>query len=90
MGRQPVSIFKVAMMQHLKIMALLFCLCIISGCEDFLTGENLYSNPNKVGDVDQVSVEALFVGSQVTLYLSLIHISEPTRLLSIGFAGLWL
>ena len=56
------------MMQYLKIIVLLFCLCIISGCEDFLTGENLDNNPNKVGDVDQISVEALFVGSQVTLY----------------------
>ena len=55
-------------MQYLKIIVLLFCLCIISGCEDFLTGENLDNNPNKVGDIDQISVEALFVGSQVTLY----------------------
>ena len=41
---------------------------VFYGCENFLTGENLDSNPNKVGDVDQISVESLFVGSQVTLY----------------------
>jgi hypothetical protein len=38
------------------------------GCEDFLTGENLDSNPNKVDDIEQISVESLFVGSQVTMY----------------------
>ena len=55
-------------MQYIKMIILFFCLCLVPGCEDFLTGENLDSNPNKVDDVDQVSVEALFVGSQVTLY----------------------
>jgi len=68
MGRQPVSIFKVVVVQYVKMIILFFCLCLVPGCEDFLTGENLDSNPNKVDDVDQVSVEALFVGSQVTLY----------------------
>ena len=68
MGRQPVSIFKVVVVQYIKMIILFFCLCLVPGCEDFLTGENLDSNPNKVDDVDQVSVEALFVGSQVTLY----------------------
>ena len=68
MGRQPVSIFKVVAVQYVKMIILFFCLCLVPGCEDFLTGENLDSNPNKVDDVDQVSVEALFVGSQVTLY----------------------
>ena len=38
------------------------------GCEGFLTGDLLDSNPNKVDDVDQISVESLFVGSQVTMY----------------------
>lgn len=38
------------------------------GCEDFLTGDLLDSDPNRVSDVNQVSVEALFVGSQVTIY----------------------
>jgi len=37
-------------------------------CEGFLTGDLLDNNPNKVSDVDQVSVESLFVGSQVTMY----------------------
>ena len=55
-------------MQYVKTIIVFFCLCLVPGCEDFLTGENLDSNPNKVDDVDQVSVEALFVGSQVTLY----------------------
>ena len=41
--------------------------CLLS-CEDFLTGDMLDSNPNKVDDVDQISVESLFVGSQVTMY----------------------
>jgi len=68
MGRQPVSIFKVVVVQYVKMIILFFCLCLVPGCEDFLTGDNLDSNPNKVDDVDQISVEALFVGSQVTLY----------------------
>ncbi len=38
------------------------------GCEGFLTGDLLDSNPNKIDDVDQISVESLFVGSQVTMY----------------------
>ena len=61
-------------MKYITTVVLIFSFCVFSSCEDFLTGENLDSNPNKVGDVDQISVEALFVGSQVTLYLSLIHI----------------
>ena len=55
-------------MKHINAIILFFFLLFVSGCEDFLTGNNLDSNPNKVDDVDQVSVEALFVGSQVTLY----------------------
>ena len=55
-------------MKYLTTVILIFSFCIFHSCEDFLTGENLDSNPNKVGDVDQISVEALFVGSQVTLY----------------------
>ena len=55
-------------MKHINAVILFFFLLFVSGCEDFLTGNNLDSNPNKVDDVDQVSVEALFVGSQVTLY----------------------
>ena len=51
-----------------KILMLLCSLILILGCEDFLTGELLDNNPNKVSDVNQVSVEALFVGSQVTMY----------------------
>ena len=47
---------------------LIIATCFFYSCEDFLTGENLDSNPNKVDDVDQISVESLFVGSQVTLY----------------------
>ena len=54
-------------MKHINAIILFFFLLFVSGCEDFLTGNNLDSNPNKVDDVDQVSVEALFVGSQVTL-----------------------
>ena len=50
-----------------KTGAALLVVCLLS-CEDFLTGDMLDSNPNKVGDVDQISVEALFVGSQVTMY----------------------
>ena len=37
-------------------------------CEDFLTGDLLDNNPNKVSDPDQISIESLFVGSQVTMY----------------------
>ena len=55
-------------MKHISAIILFFFLLFVSGCEDFLTGDNLDSNPNKVDDVDQVSVEALFVGSQVTMY----------------------
>ena len=40
----------------------------IAGCDDFLTGDFLDNNPNKVSDADQVSIESLFVGSQVTMY----------------------
>ncbi|MBO62612.1 MAG: hypothetical protein CMG33_03710 [Candidatus Marinimicrobia bacterium] len=47
---------------------LLFCCLILSRCDDFLTGDLLDNNPNKIGDVDQISIESLFVGSQVTLY----------------------
>ena len=47
---------------------LIITVFVLYGCEKFLTGENLDSNPNKVDDVDQISVESLFVGSQVTLY----------------------
>ena len=47
---------------------LIIATCFFYSCEDFLTGENLDNNPNKVDDVDQISVESLFVGSQVTLY----------------------
>ncbi len=50
-----------------KTGAALLVVCLLS-CEGFLTGDMLDSNPNKVGDVDQISVEALFVGSQVTMY----------------------
>ena len=55
-------------MKYITTVVLIFSFCVFSSCEDFLTGENLDSNPNKVGDIDQISVEALFVGSQVTLY----------------------
>ena len=47
------------------------------------------------GDLDQTrangGVLALACGSQVTgvTVLSLIHISEPTRLLSISYSGVW-
>ena len=50
-----------------KMWALPLAVCLL-GCEDFLTGDMLDSNPNKVDDVDQISVESLFVGSQVTMY----------------------
>ena len=55
-------------MKYLVTVILIFSFSFFTSCEDFLTGENLDNNPNKVGDVDQISVEALFVGSQVTLY----------------------
>ena len=45
-----------------------FLTVFLLGCEGFLTGDLLDSNPNKVDDVDQISVESLFVGSQVTMY----------------------
>jgi len=41
---------------------------VMWGCEGFLSGDLLDSNPNKVDSVDQISPEALFVGSQVTMY----------------------
>ncbi len=50
-----------------KTMAAVLVLGLL-GCESFLTGDLLDSNPNKVDDVDQISVESLFVGSQVTMY----------------------
>ena len=55
------------MNRYTKII-LIIATCFFYSCEEFLTGENLDSNPNKVDDVDQISVESLFVGSQVTLY----------------------
>ena len=55
-------------MKYIITAVLIFCFSFFYSCEGFLTGENLDSNPNKVGDVDQISVESLFVGSQVTLY----------------------
>ena len=55
-------------MKYITTAVLIFCFSVFYSCEGFLTGENLDSNPNKVGDVDQISVESLFVGSQVTLY----------------------
>ncbi|MCF7826783.1 MAG: SusD/RagB family nutrient-binding outer membrane lipoprotein [Candidatus Marinimicrobia bacterium] len=51
-----------------KLIILLAVVLLFLSCEDFLTGDLLDNNPNKVSDVDQVSVEALFVGSQVTMY----------------------
>ena len=50
-----------------KMWSVPLVVCLLS-CEDFLTGDMLDSNPNKVDDVDQISVESLFVGSQVTMY----------------------
>ena len=57
-------------MNRIYIYVSIFCLFMffMIGCEDFLTGENLDSNPNKVDDIEQISVESLFVGSQVTMY----------------------
>ena len=57
-------------MNRIYIYVSTFCLFMffMYGCEDFLTGENLDSNPNKVDDIEQISVESLFVGSQVTMY----------------------
>ena len=68
MGRQLFSVSQVVRMKHVNIIILFVSLALLSSCENFLTGDNLDSNPNKVDDVDQISVEALFVGSQVTLY----------------------
>ena len=53
---------------YIYVSALCLFMFFIFGCEDFLTGENLDSNPNKVDDIEQISVESLFVGSQVTMY----------------------
>ena len=55
-------------MKKLIITLFTITIFVFYGCENFLTGESLDSNPNKVDDVDQISVESLFVGSQVTLY----------------------
>ena len=57
-------------MNRIYIYMSILCLLMffMYGCEDFLTGENLDSNPNKVDDIEQISVESLFVGSQVTMY----------------------
>ena len=53
---------------RLRLYLLIF-LCISTwSCEGFLTGDMLDSNPNKVDSVDQISPEALFAGSQVTMY----------------------
>ena len=38
------------------------------GCEDFLTGDLLDNDPNKVDDVSIISIESLLVGSQVSMY----------------------
>jgi len=50
----------------------LFCTFLvvlgIISCEGFLSGDLLDSDPNEISDVNQVSVESLFVGSQVTMY----------------------
>ena len=55
-------------MKYLITAVLIFSFSFFYSLRGVLTGENLDSNPNKVGDVDQISVESLFVGSQVTLY----------------------
>ena len=68
MGNKPISSSKVVTMKKLTAIFLIIIVFVLYGCEKFLTGENLDSNPNKVDDVDQISVESLFVGSQVTLY----------------------
>ena len=68
MGRQLFSVSQVVIMKHANIIILFVSLALFFSCENFLTGDNLDSNPNKVDDVNQISVEALFVGSQVTLY----------------------
>ena len=53
---------------RLRLYLLIF-LCISTwSCEGFLTGDMLDNNPNKVDSVDQISPEALFAGSQVTMY----------------------
>ena len=60
-----------------KLKSTIFCLLVIilMGCEDFLTGDLLDNDPNKVDDVSIISIESLLVGSQVSMYgLSLIHI----------------
>ena len=41
---------------------------VLWSCDGFLSGDLLDSNPNKVDSVDQISPEALFAGSQVTMY----------------------
>ena len=67
MGRNVEPIFK--MVKHiLKIPYITIGFLFIVGCDDFLTGDLLDNNPNKVSDADQVSIESLFVGSQVTMY----------------------
>ena len=50
-----------------KIFLYLIIFCFI-GCDDFLTGDLLDNDPNKVDDVSIVSVESLLVGSQVSMY----------------------
>ena len=53
-----------------KLKSTIFCLLVIflMGCEDFLTGDLLDNDPNKVDDVSIISIESLLVGSQVSMY----------------------
>ena len=51
-----------------KINIIMLSVFFTSACDNFLSGDLLDSNPNKVGDVDQISIESLFVGSQITMY----------------------
>ena len=67
MGDKPLSSSKVVTMKKPTAIFLMIIVFVLYGCEKFLTGENLDSNPNKVDDVDQISVESLFFGYQVTL-----------------------
>ena len=52
----------------LRYLYIVIVLMLFVSCEDFLTGDLLDNNPNKVSDPDQISIESLFVGSQVTMY----------------------